>query len=185
MPPAGRLGDQAQCPSDGHGCPGCAHGVIGPATAGSPDVMINGQPALRIGDPGVHSACCGPNTWNAAAGSATVFINGIKAHRLSDKTVHCGGSGELVEGSADVIIGDSGGGASSQIKAPSYDDAFILLNRAGKPVADRSYRITLGSGRIVEGKTDAEGRTQLVSSKAAETLKLDILEADFEDVDDW
>jgi uncharacterized Zn-binding protein involved in type VI secretion len=105
MPSQGRLGDQSQCPGDGHGCPGCAHGVIGPATAGSPDVMVNGRPALRVGDPGVHSSCCGPNTWVAAAGSGTVMINGIAAHRLGDAVTHCGGSGNLVEGSGDVITG--------------------------------------------------------------------------------
>ena len=67
--------------------------------------MVNGRPALRVGDPGVHSSCCGPNTWVAAAGSGSVFINGIPAHRLGDAVTHCGGSGNLVEGSGDVITG--------------------------------------------------------------------------------
>ena len=105
MPPQGRLGDQAEVPGDGHGCPGCAHTCIGPAVEGSPDVNVNARPALRVGDPGVHSACCGANTWVAAAGSGTVFINGQAAHRLDDQTTHCGGSGTLVEGSDDVITG--------------------------------------------------------------------------------
>lgn len=105
MPGAGRVGDKAQCPSDAHGCPGCAHSVVGPATAGSTDVTINGKPALRLNDPGVHSACCGPNTWQAAAGSGTVFINGKPAHRMGDQTQHCGGVGKLIEASGDVIIG--------------------------------------------------------------------------------
>ena len=110
MPAQGRLGDQAECPSDGHGCPGCNHGVIGPATAGSPDVNVNSKPALRVGDPGSHSSCCGSNTWVAAAGSSGVFINGIAAHRLGDQTTHCGGTGTLVEGSGDVFVGEGGGG---------------------------------------------------------------------------
>jgi len=105
MAAAGRVGDQAQCPSDAHGCPGCAHGVIGPAVKGSPDVFVNRRAALRVGDPGVHAACCGPNTWNAAKGSATVFVNGIAFHRLTDMTQHCGGVGKLVEGSPDVDVG--------------------------------------------------------------------------------
>jgi uncharacterized Zn-binding protein involved in type VI secretion len=57
-----------------------------PGNRGSPDVSVNGQKVLRIGDPGVHSACCGPNTWNCAAGSATVFVNGIPVVRLGDAT---------------------------------------------------------------------------------------------------
>ena len=105
MPGAGRIGDKAQCPSDAHGCPGCAHGVIGPGVAGSPDVVINDRPALRVGDPGIHSACCGPNTWKAAQGSATVFINDKPAYRMGDMSQHCGGVGKLIEGSTNVIVG--------------------------------------------------------------------------------
>jgi uncharacterized Zn-binding protein involved in type VI secretion len=105
MPPQGRLGDKANCPSDTHGCPGCAHAVIGPAIAGSTDVNVNKRPALRVGDPGQHAACCKANTWSAAKGSGTVFINGKPAHRLGDDTLHCGGKGQLVEGSNNVLVG--------------------------------------------------------------------------------
>lgn len=73
--------------------------------AGSPDVFINGRPAVRVGDPGIHAACCGPNTWTAAKGSSTVFINGRPAHRLGDTDTHCGGVGQMIEGSPDVDIG--------------------------------------------------------------------------------
>lgn len=107
MKPQGRLGDTAACPSDSHGCLSCAHGVVGPAVGGSPNVFVNGKPALRVGDPGIHAACCGPNTWNAASGSATVFINGRACHRMGDTTTHCGGTGSLIAGSANVLVGDS------------------------------------------------------------------------------
>jgi uncharacterized Zn-binding protein involved in type VI secretion len=73
--------------------------------AGSPNVNVNGRPALRVGDPGVHAACCGPNTWTATIGSGTVFINKKPAHRLNDMDTHCGGIGKMVEGSPDVITG--------------------------------------------------------------------------------
>ncbi|HVK88367.1 MAG TPA: PAAR domain-containing protein [Kofleriaceae bacterium] len=105
MPPQGRVGDKAQVPADSHGCPGCAHPCIGPGTAGSPDVLTNGRPSLRLQDPGVHSSCCGPNTWIATKGSSTVFINNKPAHRKTDQTTHCGGVGMLVEGSDNVMVG--------------------------------------------------------------------------------
>ena len=105
MPPQGRVGDKSFCPADAHGCLACPHPVIGPATAGSPNVIVNGLPALRVGDPGVHAACCGPNTWQAAKGSGTVLINNIPAHRLGDMDQHCGGVGNLVEGSPNVLVG--------------------------------------------------------------------------------
>lgn len=105
MPPMGRLGDKSQAPADMHGCPACPHPVIGPAIIGSPDVMVNGMPALRVGDQGVHMACCGPNMWTATAGSATVMINNLPAHRMGDQDMHCGGPGTLIEGSPDVLVG--------------------------------------------------------------------------------
>lgn len=106
MPPQARLGDQSQVPSDSHGCPGCAHSCIGPSIQGSPNVNVNGKPALRApGDPGTHSSCCGPNTWQTVMGSGTVNINGKKAVRKGDQTQHCGGVGKMVDGSGDVNTG--------------------------------------------------------------------------------
>ena len=105
MPPQGRLGDKSNIPADAHGCPACPHPAVGPAIMGSPNVTVNSRPALRVDDMGIHAACCGPNMWTAAAGSGTVFINGKAAHRLGDADTHCGGDGQLIEGSANVIVG--------------------------------------------------------------------------------
>jgi uncharacterized Zn-binding protein involved in type VI secretion len=106
MPPQARLGDKSNVPADAHGCPACPHPCIGPAIQGSPDVKVNGRPAVRVGDKGVHAACCGPNMWTAAKGSATVMINNKPAHRLGDQDTHCGGTGQMIEGSPNVITGD-------------------------------------------------------------------------------
>jgi len=105
MPGQGRVGDRSTIPADAHGCLGCPHPSVGPAVAGSPDVRCNGRPALRVGDPGVHSACCSSNTWAAQTGSTTVFINNRAAHRNGDADKHCGGIGKLVEGSHNVDVG--------------------------------------------------------------------------------
>lgn len=105
MPAQSRLGDKSFVPADAHGCPACPHPAMGPAVGGSPNVFVNGRPALRVGDPGIHAACCGPNTWTAAAGSGTVKINGKGAHRMGDADSHCGGSGKMIEGSSDVFSG--------------------------------------------------------------------------------
>jgi uncharacterized Zn-binding protein involved in type VI secretion len=92
-------------PADAHGCPVCPHPVTGPARKGSPDVKTNMLDQMRVGDPGIHMLCCGPNKWNVAAGSSTVFVNNIKAARMGDKTSHCGGSGNAVTASPNVFIG--------------------------------------------------------------------------------
>ena len=105
MPPQARIGDLSQCPADAHGTLACPRQVIGPAIQGSPDVLVNFLPAMRVGDKGIHAACCGPNTWTATMGSKTVFINGMPAHRLGDMDTHCGGVGTMVGGSPNVFTG--------------------------------------------------------------------------------
>jgi uncharacterized Zn-binding protein involved in type VI secretion len=64
--------------------------VDGWFTSGSPDVYVNSRPAVRVGDGGIHVACCGPNTFTAISGSPTVFINSLPAVRERDATLHCG-----------------------------------------------------------------------------------------------
>jgi uncharacterized Zn-binding protein involved in type VI secretion len=99
-----RVGDIGHNPSDTHGRPCCSHDVAGPVIAGSPNVFVNGRPKARITDPGVHSTCCGPNTFVIAQGSPNVFTNGLNSARLTDMTAHCGGPGTLVTGSRNVYI---------------------------------------------------------------------------------
>lgn len=105
MPPQSRVTDFAFNPADSHGCPACPHPVTGPGVSGSPNILVNGLSPLRIGDPGVHMACCGPNMWVCAMGSSSVYFNDIPASRLTDMTAHCGGVGMLVQGSPNVIVG--------------------------------------------------------------------------------
>lgn len=112
VPPAARLGDKANVPADAHGCPGCPHPGIGPAVCGSEDVLTNSRPAFRKDDTGIHAACCNTNTWKAVQGSGTVFINNKEAVRLGDQTKHCGGSGTMIEGSNNVMIGGAAGSGS-------------------------------------------------------------------------
>jgi len=183
MPAAGRLGDKAFCPSDSHGCLACSHPVSGPAVQGSPDVFTNSMPSVRVGDAGIHSACCGPNTWTAAKGSATVFINGAAAHRMGDKTTHCGGTGQLVEGSANVFIGDGTGsvGASGSFQETS----IIGLEDAQKSIFKQAQMSERPFCEVCEAGKDRESqeadafivpqpkiRTQLSPSVAAQASTL-------------
>ncbi len=109
MPAAARLGDKAQVDADAHGCPACPHPGVGPIVTGSSDVFVNGKPAARQDDLGIHAVCCGPNTFNIKRGSATVYVNGKPFARMNDQTKHCGGSGPIIEGSPDVLIDDGAG----------------------------------------------------------------------------
>ena len=105
MPEQMRLGDLGKVENDAHGCPGCPHTAVGPAILGSPNVFVNGRPAIRKDDIGMHAVCCGPNMWKATGASGSVFINGQGAHRKGDAQQHCGGDGECITGSPNVIVG--------------------------------------------------------------------------------
>ena len=91
---AGRLGDL-----------GSSHGCFPPtpAISGSPNVLINGRPALRVDDPLLLHACpnCPPHPRKMAKGTASVLINGKPACGTGDD-VNCGGV--LITGSSDVLI---------------------------------------------------------------------------------
>lgn len=91
-----RLGSQSSCAADAHGCPGCPHPTIGPVIAGSPDFTIDGKPVARVGDRGIHSACCGPNIFTVKGGDPEIVIDGKQVARLGDPTQHCGGPGKIV-----------------------------------------------------------------------------------------
>lgn len=98
--PAGfaAVGDLAKVPADSHGCPACPHSCVGPITSGSPNVFVNGKPAARVGDVGVHAACCGPNSYKITGGTHEVIINGRRAAKRGDSTSHCGGTGQIISG---------------------------------------------------------------------------------------
>jgi|JI6StandDraft_1071083.scaffolds.fasta_scaffold126286_3 uncharacterized Zn-binding protein involved in type VI secretion len=175
MPAQGRLGDRAFAAADAHGCPACPHIVTGPAVTGSPNVRVNELPALRVGDSGIHMACCGENTWNAQKGSCSVLINGRPAHRLSDMTRHCGGTGMLIEGSPNVIVGGGscGGGSAPPPPPPQPAPApppaptekgklqVKVVDDQGKPVLNEPYEVTLPDGSKRTGVTDAQGMISL------------------------
>lgn len=101
MPGAARLNDIGS----GHDC-----FPETPIIEGSPDVIINGQPAARLGDTVQLHGCPCPNAPHGvhsrkiAEGSSTVIINGKPAARIGDG-INCGGV--IVSGSGNVIIGDT------------------------------------------------------------------------------
>jgi uncharacterized Zn-binding protein involved in type VI secretion len=105
MPNQSRVTDLAMIPADAHVCPACPHVCIGPGILGSPNILVNGLSPLRVGDMGVHAACCGANMWVCAMGSTTVTFNDIAPSRVGDVTAHCGGVGALIMGSTNVITG--------------------------------------------------------------------------------
>ena len=85
---------------------GSAHGCFPPnqIIQKSDDVLINGLPAVRVGDAVAFHGCltCPPHGRNIAQGSSSVVINDRPAARVGD-AIDCGGVIET--GSDDVMIG--------------------------------------------------------------------------------
>lgn len=164
MPPQARVGDASMVPADAHGCPACPHPAVGPAIQGSPNVLTNGLPSVRVGDAGIHAACCGPNKWNAKTGSRSVLINGRPAHRLGDMVKHCGGAGRSIQGSSNVIVGDNGsscnGGASTEEQTqPELEHIavqFVFFDNSPVSFADID---AIGDAGEFASKTDAAGHS--------------------------
>ena len=97
MPAPTRLDDVGS----GHDC----HFPPSPAIAGSADVIINGKPAVRVGDayaPHACPTCPAPvHPRKLAQGSPTIEINGRPAGRIGD-AIDCGGTAQT--GSGDVFF---------------------------------------------------------------------------------
>ncbi len=88
----------SKVPADAHGCPACPHACVGPIFKGSPNVFLSGLPAARVGDMGVHAACCDGNIYWIEEGDPSVLIDGKPAARKGDRTRHCGGNGKIIHG---------------------------------------------------------------------------------------
>lgn len=159
MASAGRVGDRARVPADSHGGTCCPHAATGPATAGSPDTLINWKPALRVGDRGTHGSCCGPGTWIAGEGNPTVLINDRPVHRKGDVTVHCGGYGVLIEGSPDVWACGDADGACGDVDEPRYKlPVRVTIAGTDEPLAGEAYQVLDQEGNVVrEGVLDDDG----------------------------
>ena len=70
----------------------------------SPNVLVNGKGAGRVGDAYVPHSCPihGPHVGTIVSGSGSVVINGKAGGRIGDN-VSCGGA--VVQGSPNVIVG--------------------------------------------------------------------------------
>lgn len=137
-----------------------------PVIAGSSDVLIDGKPVARVGDPlAPHSKPKHPPHPRAiASGSSTVLINGLPA-AVTGGTVSCGG---VTIGSGSVVIGDSyspsafSGASPSQAQdsatAPGRNTDSAALSRQSQSAPPQSPVAIKGKSQsdLTEGSKTAE-----------------------------
>lgn len=92
---AARIGDMHSCPA----YEGTKPHIGGAIIEGSPDVLIEGKGAARMGDKAVCQAGA-PDI--VIEGAAMVLVNGKPAAMLGSKTAH---GGVVVTGASEVLIG--------------------------------------------------------------------------------
>ncbi|NTZ94590.1 hypothetical protein FCH79_04535 [Pseudomonas koreensis] len=159
--PAARVSDPTACPLPGHG--------TNPIAAGSGDVFFDGLAAARQGD---ASACGGALVGDLAT---TVLINGKPAATVGSVGAH---GNKVTAGSGTVIIGNSHSPAPFvpplpvEIKWPFDEHFTINCQDTGKPMAGVAYTLKTVSGKIINGVTSADGKTQKISSAQAEAVEL-------------
>jgi uncharacterized Zn-binding protein involved in type VI secretion len=159
--PAARVSDPTACPLPGHG--------TNPIAAGSGDVFFDGLAAARQGD---ASACGGALVGDLAT---TVLINGKPAATVDSVGTH---GNKVTAGSGTVIIGNSHSPAPFvpplpvEIQWPFNEHYVINCQDSGKPLAGVAYSFKTASGKIINGVTGADGKTQKVSTSAPEAYEL-------------
>jgi len=138
-----------------------------PVTAGSPNVLIDGKPVARVGDPlAPHSKPKHPPHPRAiAAGSGTVLINGIPA-AVTGGAISCGG---VTIGSGSVVIGDTytpaqfSGISPAPVKPASRAEASDARSADGGATGSLSSPPSANSNGLTRGDSNAVAGGPVVS----------------------
>src|SRR5690554_2651451 len=144
-----------------------------PVIAGSPDVLIDGKPVARVGDPlAPHSKpkhSLHPRA--IAAGSATVLINGIPA-AVTGSAISCGG---VTIGSGSVVIGDTFtptpfSGISPAPSKPAHQ-AAARANHSGSTVPESPSASDAGNGTSNASAGGAAASSMMASTPMTSSTK--------------
>lgn len=129
-------------------------------------------------------------------GAKSITVGAAEDLTLSGKTVKvCAegaqtawGSGSITEQASGAFaiqsasFGHSGGGGGAPIvlnlpgSTFSTNERYVIRHRAsGRPKANQGYRIELDDGRISQGVTDEQGRTELAAADAMRIAKVILL----------
>lgn len=147
--PAARLSDKDACPKPGHG--------VNPTVTGSPSVIINGLPALRVGD----SSACGDTV---TEGIGSILVDGQPIAFLGSATAH---GGSIISGSGDVLVGTQHSPAPFVAPLPvavGFSCQLQLSAANGQPYSSLPYQAVLADGSVHTGVTDLAGATQPIRS---------------------
>jgi uncharacterized Zn-binding protein involved in type VI secretion len=143
---------------------------------GSIGVLIGGQPAARMGDMCAHGG-------TIVVGCPTVLIGEINPPSPSSMSASAGMPGAISSDIANKMMQTAGASSMEQIvnqqalleaaangseltertDKKDFTAQFTLVDDTGKAVKDIAYEIVTNDGKKIKGKTDASGKTSVVS----------------------
>ncbi|WP_296945699.1 type VI secretion system Vgr family protein [uncultured Massilia sp.] len=109
-----------------------------------------------------------------APGAQTDWANGVITQQSSGRQVHK---------AAEFVQLGPGGAAPAGVDLPVshlHTDEYVVLahQQTGLPVPNQRYRATLEDGRVVTGRTDAQGRTSLLTGDMIGQVGMEFLPDD-------
>jgi uncharacterized Zn-binding protein involved in type VI secretion len=141
--------------------------------------IIDGAPTTTFYGKGV--ALAGMKTACGAVLIATQLTD-IVEHSTGASANMARGAGQSAQNAArSKAAGVTAAVSSALIKesntaTDTYDLYFHVIDAAGVPMIDVPYRIEIGGGEPVEGRTDSEGNTNKVASEVAARATLHVYE---------
>lgn len=138
-----------------------------PVIAGSPNVLIDGKPVARVGDPlAPHSKPKHPpHPRTIATGSSTVLINGMPA-AVTGGAISCGG---VTIGSGSVVIGDTFTPAPFSGISPAPAKAARQAEASFARSADGGLTESPGSNGVARGASIASAGGPVVSGGSGDS----------------
>jgi uncharacterized Zn-binding protein involved in type VI secretion len=169
--PIARVGDKVSCPKHGHG----QNGIV-VIVSGDPTLIIDGQPLARHGD----KTSCGATllstqvttTVDGGGGGQGAKQSSARAPSTAPFSAN-GGPGDGADATA--TSAGAGAGIATDVGAGmDADQHFLVLDDATKtPLKNRLYRIH-ANGNATEGRTNDEGKTQLVPGALGDAIKIEV-----------
>ncbi|HEY1998245.1 hypothetical protein [Paraburkholderia sp.] len=75
---------------------------------------------------------------------------------------------------AAALMGKDGATSPEETGAERYDEQFTLTDSTGRPLEGIRYRVRINSAIVLSGITDANGKTQRISTGAIKRLRLEV-----------
>ena len=148
----------------------------------------NGRPFALAEDKATCGNCKG--LWPIAGTALDCLDDGrAMVKDLARVYCPCGQNFVYASGSSPFLWSEGGGTnepAQATTQRQTYDQRFQVTNpRTGQPLRDMPYRIVTDDGGELEGRTDAQGYTERVTSDQAISATLHALEEETPIIPDW